>query len=344
MIRPSEIYEFLINIRIPTTCTSLLHLCVCPWRGIWMAQPQKFGLVKKMDSTTLQRKVLDCSAFKDDVDGDDDNKTSSFGRNPYAGKILDSSIEGIPNSSIVEDTSVFDYDGTYDSFKNKSTNITSALLTGSTSQLKKPQYINDLLKSAKVRELERERIFEKKIIKEQQMEGLHDETKFITTAYQKKLLESKKWDYEDNLADEIDKKTDVRGKGMAGFYENLLTKNIALGSDIATSALSAYTSGSKRQQKLIEGNEINRLTDEGSSTRDKNITENIIKTENSNKRLLDDTVTNVIDDRYCKKITTEENVRESNDDVALVATATINHDKKEDTILSAKERYLARKK
>ena len=305
-------------------------------------QPHKFGLVKKMGSNSAHRKILDSSMFKVDDDDDDNNKNSNaFGK--YTSKILDNSTDVMTNSSSIEDASVYDYDGSYDSFKNKSSKVTSAV--SNTSQQKQPQYINDLLKSAKVRELERERIFEKKIIKEQQLEGQQDETKFITSAYQKKLLETKKWEYEDNLADEIDKKTDVRSKGMEGFYKNLLTKNIALGSDIATSALSAYTSGSIRQQKIIEENQIYNVIDNCNEAHDKSIPESTIKTENSNKRLLDDTTLNMTNDKQpTKKTMIEEKVNENNNTSSTILPAVDNHDKKEEIILSAKERYLARKK
>lgn len=55
------------------------------------------------------------------------------------------------------------------------------------------------------------------------------------------------------LAEEVDRRTDVRGKGMQGFYTNLLTKNIAMGGDVSTSAVSAYTAGSERQHVLVYG-------------------------------------------------------------------------------------------
>ena len=55
------------------------------------------------------------------------------------------------------------------------------------------------------------------------------------------------------LAEEVDRRTDVRGKGMQGFYANLLTKNIAMGGDVSTSAVSAYTAGSERQHVLVYG-------------------------------------------------------------------------------------------
>ena len=70
-----------------------------------------------------------------------------------------------------------------------------------------------------------------------------DKNKFVTAAYKQKLMDEKKWDYEDKLQEVLEERTDVRAKGMHGFYSNLLTKNIAMGGDVETSAVSAYTAG-----------------------------------------------------------------------------------------------------
>lgn len=53
------------------------------------------------------------------------------------------------------------------------------------------------------------------------------------------------------LQEEVDKRHDVRKLGMQGFYANLLTKNIALGGDVETSATSAFTVGSQRVNNII---------------------------------------------------------------------------------------------
>jgi coiled-coil domain-containing protein 55 len=53
--------------------------------------------------------------------------------------------------------------------------------------------------TAKVREKEKERIFERRLMKErkQEDEQFGDKPKFITTAYKQKLIEQQKWEYED---------------------------------------------------------------------------------------------------------------------------------------------------
>lgn len=78
-----------------------------------------------------------------------------------------------------------------------------------------------------------------------------DEPKFITSAYKKKLMEEQRWDYEDRLNDEVERRNDVTKKdGMSGFYAGLLTKNIAYGGDLSA-ATSAYTAGSVRQAQYM---------------------------------------------------------------------------------------------
>jgi hypothetical protein len=54
------------------------------------------------------------------------------------------------------------------------------------------------------------------------------------------------------LADEVEQRTDVRKSGMQGFYANLLTKNVAMGGDVDAHAVSVYTAGSARQTHLLD--------------------------------------------------------------------------------------------
>lgn len=53
------------------------------------------------------------------------------------------------------------------------------------------------------------------------------------------------------LADEVEQRTDVRKSGMEGFYANLLTKNVAMGGDVDAHAVSVYTAGSSRQSHVL---------------------------------------------------------------------------------------------
>ena len=55
---------------------------------------------------------------------------------------------------------------------------------------------------AKVREKEKDRIFERKLVKEREAEDKEfpDQPQFVTAAYKAKLLEANKWNYEDRYA------------------------------------------------------------------------------------------------------------------------------------------------
>ena len=122
---------------------------------------------------------------------------------------------------------IYDYDGAYDSFKAKEqakhqlsqpialkdapvriSVYMLHLLTGAPNptqtilvfpRLQKARYVNNLLATSKMREKEKERVFEKNLLKERKVEDVEfgDKDKFITAAYKKKLLEDKKWEYED---------------------------------------------------------------------------------------------------------------------------------------------------
>lgn len=111
--------------------------------------------------------------------------------------------------------------------------------------------------AAKIRERERDKVYERKLLKERLEEdkilGVDSEeaTKFMTTAYKEKLLQDQKWQYEEKLMDEIEKRTNVENKGMHGFYTNLLTKNVSMGGNVAEHAVSSFTAGSVRQKQVV---------------------------------------------------------------------------------------------
>lgn len=70
--------------------------------------------------------------------------------------------------------------------------------------------------------------------------------------------------------DAVEKNTTINGSGesgggLMGFYSNLLTKNISMGSaDVADVGLSAYTSGSKRQLDIMSTNHSDAKSEETS--------------------------------------------------------------------------------
>ena len=53
--------------------------------------------------------------------------------------------------------------------------------------------------------------------------------------------------------DEVEERTSAQTSGMAGFYSNLLTRNIAAGADVEKAAVSSYTHGSRRNAFVDDG-------------------------------------------------------------------------------------------
>jgi hypothetical protein len=79
--------------------------------------------------------------------------------------------------------------------------------------VQKSKYIGHLQSVARVRGIESDRRYERKLLREREQEDeeFGDKQKFVTSAYRKKLEEEEKWAYEDRLADKV-----RRGEGGGG--------------------------------------------------------------------------------------------------------------------------------
>ena len=372
-------------------------------------QPQaKYGLITKKPNPSSKKTSIVDRKLKCFDECDEEEEISSDPRVQVnrqlreRNEIVDKSVEKVHAAALSADASIFDYDGSYDTFKSKEVE-SHPLSKGSATPVsrKKPpffmlyalqcvsqaaKYVNNLFATAKVREKERDRIYERfvayyyflkmhnlnlfftrNLLKERKKEDeqFGDAPKFLTTAYKKKLTEDRKWEYEDRLAEEIEQRTDVRQRGMQGFYSNLLTKNVALGGDIATSAVSAYTAGSQRQQMLDGTLPISSITNNNNEIvesisadnihsnevgDDNNAESNVIKKRKLSESedihpisTMNDVIGVIKDVKDVERIQADASVlNESNQenpkrDVEIKPS-------KEEIVMSARERYLARKK
>jgi coiled-coil domain-containing protein 55 len=279
--------------------------------------------------------VKKSSLFRFDEDDDDnDNAIKKANKEIIGGRFK---VKNTLSSN--DESSVYDYDGEYDSFKKEreSQLLSQSRLSSASSSQPTARYIDSLKASAKVREREKDRVYEKQLLKEREEEEKEfgDKPKFLTSAYKAKLEEEKKWEYEDRLAEEIEKRQDVKQKGMQGFYSNLLTKNIAMGSDVTDNAISAYTAGSSRQRHLVDEKQDSDLQQEQSyrTNSDKPKLSHIAVAESSTSDVRIDS--NVVDDQNDQSHSSSHG-REDSGEVVVA--------KKDDKILSARERYLARKR
>ena len=174
-----------------------------------------------------------------------------------------SDVRATTERALAQDPSIFDYDGAFDDIqaqRQRETNgctlsggggggVDSTGGAGAPPPRKKSRYIGTLLEKAKTREREDARVFERKLLRERAAEDAQfgDKERFVTSAYKRKLQEQQQWELEDARQAEREAREDVTKKdGMQGFYASMLTRNIAMGSDVAASATSAYTPGSGR--------------------------------------------------------------------------------------------------
>jgi coiled-coil domain-containing protein 55 len=161
-------------------------------------------------------------------------------------------------AAVLADPSVYDYDGVYEEVHadRKEAARAAEAKQAAEKARRAPRYISNLLEQAKMREVEQDRVYDRKLAKEREegdKEHGEAEMKFVTGAYKRKLIEQEKWQLAQDLEEQKEKAAEEHmkkqgsalGGGMAGFYSNLLTKNIAMGGDVGN-ATSAFTAGSKR--------------------------------------------------------------------------------------------------
>ncbi len=140
------------------------------------------------------------------------------------------------------DSSIYDYDGTYESFSSGHNSKKNKLLANQNkiTDRKESKYISKLLKTAKHRQYEREVILERKVVKDQlkeeeEMKGdeYSGKEKFVTKAYKRKLAEREAWVKEDEI---LEKKNESERQSLIpGFYGNF-NRNVSMGNQVSPSS------------------------------------------------------------------------------------------------------------
>ncbi|XP_045115670.1 nuclear speckle splicing regulatory protein 1-like [Portunus trituberculatus] len=127
--------------------------------------------------------------------------------------------------ALEEDESVFQYDEVYDSMQEAKT----AQQAMKDPSVKKPKYIQNLIKHAEKRKLEGERRNERKVQKEREAEGeeFADKESFVTPSYLKKMEELKKAEEEAKLQEMKEEQVDVlKHKNFGVFYSHLFKQRM----------------------------------------------------------------------------------------------------------------------
>ena len=150
--------------------------------------------------------------YKERVNNDLKEKAASAAKKVEA---LKASVEAEGKESI------YDYDS-FATKKQEEDNVKRRMIREE--QLdSKPQYIAGLMATAKVRGKEKERVHDKKLIKEREAEDelYGDKPKFVTSAYKAKLEEDRKFDEEEEAKLAEEARRDL-SKGMGTFLNTMM--------------------------------------------------------------------------------------------------------------------------
>lgn len=253
-----------------------------------------------------------------------------------ASKSVLKKVEKEHKDAMEQDPSVFDYDGVYEDMQSasgKSERLMERRKEEKGGEKKQARYIQNLKRQAKLKDVENDRAYERKLNREREEEEKmfgKSEMKFVTASYKRKLEEQKRWEAEEELEDKLEEKHAAVNQGMGGFYRNLLTKNIAMGGDVDTSARSAFTAGSK-MNKFFTGEKETEETEENNNQELEprtGETEESVETAPTVKKTF-----NVVATPKTKKVSKE----------VVESTAVVTNISKTD-VESARERFLKRRK
>ncbi|KAI9702474.1 MAG: hypothetical protein M1836_000954 [Candelina mexicana] len=122
------------------------------------------------------------------------------------------------------DPSIYDYDAAYD--KLHSVSAAKAAAEKADAEQRKPKYMSNLLAAAEVRKRDALRAKEKMLAKEREAEGeeFADKETFVTDAYKAQQEEVKRMEEEERKREEEEAKR-RKGRGMMGFYKNVLERD-----------------------------------------------------------------------------------------------------------------------
>ena len=217
-----------------------------------------FGLNKRTDTSSTKPSFKKTSTTKqnifaaDDDSSDDDEKQKSQHTNKKTQRHAVNAEIAAEQRAIRKraeqalassmDNTIYDYDEAYDAEQSKRKEEEErAELAKKQQKNQGSRYIGKLLQTAKVRQMENEMVYERKLAREQaaeeENEDFQGKEKFVTKAYKRKLEEREAWKRADEEKGRQEAREDVtkRGAGaMAGFYGNL-GNNIAMGGTAAVS-------------------------------------------------------------------------------------------------------------
>lgn len=221
--------------------------------GLQLKPPKKFGLQRP--AKALARPAA-ASAFGGGSDDDLDDESASkrvgrdLGLNRPGGSTLDRlAVKAQQAAAIAQDADVYDYDGVYDTMQAERSAVRTAAAAAPAAE-KKARYIGSIMEAHKVREIEDEKLYERKLVKEAEAEAhlYGDKEKFMTSTYRRKLEAREEYEAELKREEARDAKNDATKRGdLSHFYSNLLNDNMGSSTTALAEAAARRGGGAARR-------------------------------------------------------------------------------------------------
>ena len=142
------------------------------------AAPKKFGLQRS------KAKLRPTAGF-DDADEEPPSVAEEMQR-MHSSKHAQAAARAAQTAALAEDASVYDYDGVFDTMQAERQQQRAA---AQPEAQRKTRYIGAIMETHKDREIENDKVFERKLAKEAEAEAhlYGDKEKFLTSSYRRKL-------------------------------------------------------------------------------------------------------------------------------------------------------------
>ncbi|CAG8493006.1 2_t:CDS:2 [Acaulospora morrowiae] len=216
-------------------------------------KPLVYGLNLTSKKSSAQPPKLKRASIFDEDDDQDSNRITDVRKNGsksymkvvneqiLSSSSISQSVQEQYKEALEEDPTAFAYDEVYDDMKSAERKRLEEIKGKDKGRIKKPKYVDSLLKAAEIRQRDYIRAQERKVQKEREAEGGEFEgmETFVTPAYKAQQEELRKAEEEERLREE---KNAAGAKDMTSFYRKLLDQT----SSSKTAAIEA--SRSKRSK------------------------------------------------------------------------------------------------
>jgi len=192
-----------------------------------------FSFKKKKTQTSFQRNTA-FSKIEPDKENEAENPNAHFDRKLTNQQIKKAQVNSSKNrksqmivqQALEQDDEIFEYDAIHDQISSTRLREKMDEKRKEKSRVNKdPKYIKQLMKTAAKRNLESERRYEKRAVRDRKDEDhlYEDKEKFITPAFKEKMESLERAEKEEDRLDAIDAAQSVEKQdGISGFYRHFL--------------------------------------------------------------------------------------------------------------------------